>query len=41
MGILICGWDDVVKDFQLKEETICVFDFVIENDVVHLVITAL
>jgi hypothetical protein len=39
MGILITSWADVVKAFELKEETICMFNFIVENSVIHLVIT--
>jgi hypothetical protein len=31
MDILTCGWADVVKAFQLKEEIICVFNLVAGN----------
>ena len=40
-GILTTGWSDALKKFNLKEETVCVFDFVVENNVVRLVITPL
>ena len=41
MAIITTGWADIVEDFKLKEETICIFDFVVENNVVRLVITPL
>ena len=39
MGILTTGWSAGLKKFNLKEETIYVFDFVVENNVVRLFIT--
>jgi hypothetical protein len=38
MGILTTGCADVVKAFELQEETICIFEFIVENNVVCLVI---
>ena len=41
MGILTSGWVDVVKAFKLKADKTCVFDFVVENNIVCLDITPL
>ena len=41
MGILTTGWADVVKAFELQEETICIFEFIVENNVIRLVIIPL